>query len=191
MADSPDTAPGPDGLARLAVQAGPNIGSELRIPAPVVTIGRGGPSEVVIDDDSVSTTHARLEWQPEHGGWRLMDLNSTNGTYVEGVRLAPEVPTPLPYGSTVRFGGVRMHFRPVEHADLDGARAAYTAPAAPERLADRTSGFRLPVWLVLLVLVVIALALAVFWLQEGAEPEAEPVPVEATAWVAPPADLAG
>ena len=74
--------------------------------------------DVVVDDDSVSAQHARLEY--DMGGWRITDLQSTNGTAVEGVRLAPGVPTPLPYGVTVRLGGVQLQFREVEHAAVFG-----------------------------------------------------------------------
>ncbi|MBV9108566.1 MAG: FHA domain-containing protein, partial [Gemmatimonadetes bacterium] len=80
-------------LASFGVAAGPRYGEQIPVPAPVVTIGRGGDADVVIDDDSVSAKHARLEF--DLGAWRITDLNSTNGTAIEGVKLAPDVPTPL------------------------------------------------------------------------------------------------
>lgn len=160
-------------LATLAVQEGPRVGTEFPVQQPVVSIGRGGQSDLVIDDDSISTVHARLEY--EHGGWRLTDLGSTNGTVVEGVRLAPHVPTPLPYGSSLRFGGVRLHFRPAEGANPEQARAEYAPPPPPrERVAER-SGFRVPVWLALVLLLLVGLAIFLFgwiWPEPGAEPAA-------------------
>ncbi|MFL5541762.1 MAG: FHA domain-containing protein, partial [Longimicrobiaceae bacterium] len=107
MADLPQAGP----LATFGIAAGPRYGEQIPVPAPVVTVGRGAGCQVVIDDDSVSAQHARLEY--DLGGWRITDLGSTNGTAVEGVKLAPDVPTPLPYGATVRFGGVKLHFRDV------------------------------------------------------------------------------
>src|SRR5680860_930462 len=83
----------PGALALFAYKKGPREGQEIEIAHPVATIGQGAESDIVLLDDSVSTRHARLEYSG--GGWRITDLNSTNGTYVEGVRLAPEVPTPL------------------------------------------------------------------------------------------------
>jgi hypothetical protein len=143
-------------LAALGVLAGPQTGEEVPIRQPVVTVGKGKQNDVVLADDSVSTTHARIEyWE---GAWRITDLNSANGTYVESVRLAPEVPTPLPYGSTVRFGGTRMHFRAVETADPDAARAAYTPPPPTKSVRERGTGLRIPVWLVALLLVLLVLA---------------------------------
>lgn len=162
-------------LAKLTVQKGPDVGHEHTVERPVVTVGKGSQNDVVIVDDSVSTTHARLEY--ERGAWRITDLASTNGTYVEGVKLAPEVPTPLAYGSTVRFGGIQLHFRPVESADPERARAEYVAPEPATRVRDRRSGFRLPLWLLLLILVLLAVAVYLFgWV--FAEPAAEPTAVE-------------
>jgi hypothetical protein len=155
-------------LAALGIQVGPQAGEEVPIRLPVVSIGRGRQNDIVLVDDSVSTTHARLEFGA--GAWRITDLNSVNGTYVEGIRLAPEVPTPLPYGSSVRFGGAKLHFRAVEAADPEAARASYTPPPRQSTLRERRSGMRIPVWLVvlLLVLVVISALLVYSWLVEPA-----------------------
>jgi hypothetical protein len=147
-------------LAAFAVEAGPQPGGELPIHLPVVTIGRGSQNDLVLPDDSVSTTHARLEFQS--GAWSITDLNSINGTFVESVRLAPQVPTPLPYGSTVRFGGARLHFRSVEAADPEAARAAYSPPPRQTTIRERPRGVRIPVWLVVLLLVLLVLGALLF-----------------------------
>lgn len=162
-------------LAAFDVQAGAHAGEEIPIRSPVVRIGKGSQNEIVIPDDSVSTVHAQLEF--DDGGWRLTDLRSTNGTYVEGVRLAPEVPTPLAYMSDVRFGGVKFHFRDVEAADPEAARAKYTPPPETTRLADQRSGFRLPVWVIFVVLLL--LALAIFFLGWVWTPTPSPTPATA------------
>jgi pSer/pThr/pTyr-binding forkhead associated (FHA) protein len=152
MANLPE--PGRTGpLAALALTAGPRYGEELPIPKPIVTVGRAAASDVVIDDDSVSAAHARLEW--DLGAWRITDLGSTNGTAVEGIKLAPNIPTPLPYGATVRVGGVKLQFREVAQANPERARAEYVAPEKPATLREERSGFRFPVWLALLLLVLL------------------------------------
>lgn len=173
-------------LARLAVQKGPAAGTALDVLQPVVTVGKGRQSDVLIDDDSVSTSHATLEY--ERGTWRITDLGSANGTFVEGVRLAPDVPTPLAYGSTVRFGAVQTHFRPVAGADPDAARESFRAPAGPVRLVERRRRLRLPLWLVLLL--VLVLVIAAVWFGLVWQPAPEPAPVEGGAigsLTAPPA----
>lgn len=161
-------------LATLAVRSGPGFGTELAVRQPVVSIGKGARSDVVIDDDSVSSEHAMLEY--DRDGWRITDLGSANGTYVEGERLAPDVPTPLSYGSTVRFGGVQTHFRPVVGADPDTARDAYRPTPPPPRLMERRRGIRLPLWLVMLLVLVIVIAAVWFGLVWSPEPA--PTPVE-------------
>ncbi|HEV2733498.1 MAG TPA: FHA domain-containing protein, partial [Longimicrobiaceae bacterium] len=113
-------------LAAFGIQTGPQAGKEVPVRLPVVRIGRAAGNDVVIPDDSVSASHALLEF--ERDAWRITDLESTNGTYVEGIRLAPQVPTPLGYGASVRFGGIPLHFRAVETADPAAARAQYVAP---------------------------------------------------------------
>lgn len=145
-------------LALFGVLAGPRLGDEFPVLSPVVTIGQGPQNDLVLDDDSVSRNHARLEFRA--GSWLLTDLESTNGTTVEGVRLAPGVPTPLAYANTVRFGGVRLQFREVETADPEAARASYREP--PRQQEERRRHFRLPLWVVLLLLVLIAVAVAIF-----------------------------
>jgi hypothetical protein len=148
-------------LASLALMAGPRYGHELAVPSPVVTVGKAAGCDVVVDDDSVSAQHARLEY--DLGSWRITDLESTNGTAVEGVRLAPGVPTPLPYGATLRLGGVQLQFREVEQADVEAARAQYTAPQVQKTLREERSGARFPVWLVLMIIIVaVAVAIIVY-----------------------------
>lgn len=142
-------------LALFGIVAGPRRGEELPIRSPVVNIGQGPQNDIVLDDDSVSRSHARLEF--ELGSWMLTDLESTNGTEVEGVRLAPGVPTPLAYASTVRFGGVKLQFREVEHADPASARAAFE-PSPPDA-PDRPRHFRLPLWLLVVILLIVAIAI--------------------------------
>jgi pSer/pThr/pTyr-binding forkhead associated (FHA) protein len=183
MAESVHPARGGEPLATFAFTAGPGYGQEVPVPYPVVTLGRGADADVRIDDDSVSDLHARLEY--DMGAWRLTDLESTNGTAVEGVKLTPRVPTPLAYGTTVRLGGVRMQFREVETADPEAARAGYAEPEPEKTLAEERTGFRFPLWLAF-VLLVIAVAVAIilymnFAVQTPAPVEEAPPTVPAAA----------
>lgn len=150
----------PGALALFAVAAGPRFGEQLQVPAPVVHIGRGAQNEVVVDDDSVSAVHARLEY--DIGGWRLTDLDSTNGTSVEGVRLTAQVPTLVQYGATVRLGGVRLQFREVDRVDLDAARAEYVPPKAQPTLREERGRAGFPIWAAVLLLLLVLIAVGVF-----------------------------
>ncbi|HEX8393984.1 MAG TPA: FHA domain-containing protein [Longimicrobium sp.] len=171
-------------LASLARVAGPLQGEELAVPAPVVTLGRASACDVVIDDDSVSARHARLEFAG--GGWSITDLGSVNGTAVGGARLAPEQPTPLPYGATVRLGGVQLQFREVEAANVEAARAEYVAPEAPRTLREQKRG-GFPVWLAVVVLVILAVIAMIVYTMTQATPVSTglvtvPLPVLAMAY---------
>jgi serine phosphatase RsbU (regulator of sigma subunit) len=64
------------------------------------TIGRSAPSEIVLIDSEASRTHCRLVLVGEE--LIVEDLNSTNGTFVDGSRLRD--PTPLPVGAILRVG---------------------------------------------------------------------------------------
>lgn len=143
-------------LAIFDIQQGPLAVSKVPIPAPVVTVGQSASNQVVLADDSVSRRHARLEF--EAGSWHVTDLDSTNGTYLNGTRVPPNVATPLPYGANIRFGAVLARFR-ATGLDVEAERARYTPPSSTPRVADRrASGFRFPLWALLLILVIAALA---------------------------------
>jgi pSer/pThr/pTyr-binding forkhead associated (FHA) protein len=174
MANLPQAGP----LATFGIAAGPRYGEQIPVPAPVVTVGRAAGCEVVIDDDSVSARHARLEY--DLGAWRITDLASTNGTAIEGVRLAPDVPTPLPYGATVRFGGVKLQFREMADVDVEAARAGWVEPEKAATLKEERRGFRFPLWLAALVVILLAL-LAYAIVQMASPPARVPVPVPSTA----------
>jgi hypothetical protein len=70
-----------------------------RCPYAELVVGRSRRCDVVFGDNAVSRRHARFERAA--GGWYVRDLGSTNGTYVEDVRVdrAPVAP-----GSRVRLG---------------------------------------------------------------------------------------
>jgi pSer/pThr/pTyr-binding forkhead associated (FHA) protein len=107
-----NTPPGPEAapLASLLFRSGDLKGQRLPIKVPVANIGRGDYNDVVIADPSVSTMHAKL--QRRESIWILADLGSTNGTYVEGERLAGE--SALTPGTTLRFGDVIALFEPLD-----------------------------------------------------------------------------
>ena len=69
-------------------------------------VGRAETSvkcDVPIAHGTTSTRHASLTCN--NGQVSVSDMKSTNGTYVNGRRLDPNVPTPLNDGDKIRFGG--------------------------------------------------------------------------------------
>ncbi len=71
------------------------------------TVGRGQGNDVVIDSNSISRQHARLQRTPE--GVYVSDLGSTNKTFVNGV--LAEGPVLLHHNDVVRFGDIEADFR--------------------------------------------------------------------------------
>ncbi|MEO7822035.1 MAG: FHA domain-containing protein [Gemmatimonadaceae bacterium] len=81
---------------------------EFRIERPVASIGRGDQNDVRIAHESVSASHATLVRKGET--WFVLDLGSSNGTFVDGLRVAGE--RELPAGSTLTLGTVKLKFQP-------------------------------------------------------------------------------
>jgi len=65
-----------------------------------LSFGRDATNDVVIDADSISRRHAVFEWDGSR--WRVRDLNSKNGTSLNGKRVRPD--GPLKPGDVLRFG---------------------------------------------------------------------------------------
>ena len=91
--------------AKLIQQAGDAPGQEFALGA-VAVIGRSSGADVVLTDGQVSKRHAEL--RQDGDGWLLTDLGSTNGTYLSGQRLAPNLPVRLASGSVVRVGQTEL-----------------------------------------------------------------------------------
>lgn len=69
-----------------------------------LTIGRGATCDVTIRDASVSSHHATLEIDRLAAEFHLIDEHSRNGTFVDGVRLAPRTRRSIWAGVRVGFG---------------------------------------------------------------------------------------
>jgi predicted Zn finger-like uncharacterized protein len=82
----PQLAPlAPNRRYSLAVIMGANAGQIYTVGKPRIVLGRGTESDVQLHDSEVSRKHAMLEIRGDDGV--LIDLGSTNGTYVDGVRV--------------------------------------------------------------------------------------------------------
>ncbi len=110
---------------------GAERGRAFEVTSLLTHIGRGAHNDIVLDDDSVSDSHAKL--QRRDNRWILNDVGSTNGTYAGGERLTGEVE--LRGDTDIRFGGAKFMFKPARlvRTPSGGTRvvAAFTKKKTP------------------------------------------------------------
>lgn len=111
-AAAPQAAPaasGGGGTARqLVITSGVATGTAIPLDDEVITIGRSGDSTLVIVDEYTSTYHARLA--RTGNDWILTDLDSTNGTRLDGTKVTKPVVVPL--CTPVTIGTTTFELRP-------------------------------------------------------------------------------
>lgn len=93
----------------LVVLSSPAIepGTERELDSTPVTLGRASENDLVLDtDEFASVHHARIE--PRRDGIWLTDLESTNGTFVNGIKLTK--PQKLTSGDVIRVGETDLRF---------------------------------------------------------------------------------
>lgn len=99
----------PRGVPRvLSIVQGAQTGESAELAPGLVLIGRGADCQLILDDDYVSTRHARVV--AADGGIYVEDLGSTNGTYVNGSRIT--APTTISTSDTVRIGKTILKLEP-------------------------------------------------------------------------------
>jgi pSer/pThr/pTyr-binding forkhead associated (FHA) protein len=84
----------------VLVVEGANSGERADLAQAPILIGRGSDAAIRLDDDYVSTRHARIASSGDQ--WFVEDLGSTNGTYIGSVRITQ--PTTITLGTQVRIG---------------------------------------------------------------------------------------
>ncbi len=103
--------------------------------AEVTSVGRQMGVTLLIDHASVSRRHAEISYS--HGRFLLRDLGSSNGTFINGVRLLKDSPHTLEVGQRVRFGKVEFTFQ--ERAIEQPAEPSQ--PAGTAYLRELATGF--------------------------------------------------
>ena len=92
----------------LLITQGNQTGESAELAGGLILIGRGADCQLILDDDYVSTRHARVV--SGESGIYAEDLGSTNGTYVNGQRIT--APTTISMSDTVRIGKTIMKLEP-------------------------------------------------------------------------------
>src|SRR5690349_17639451 len=119
---------------RVEVTSGPDAGRTFEIESGQGVIGRSADADLTLTDALSSSRHARLDVTAN--GATVTDVGSTNGTTVDGSRIAPVTPTPLADGTRIGIGGsiLTVSAVPGSVAGAAGPETTIgaTPPAAPE-----------------------------------------------------------
>lgn len=94
---------------KLLAVSGPLMGKEFLIQSENFTMGSGANNDLVLADKTVSRRHCEIRLSTE--GYCIRDLDSTNGTYVQGVKIQAAY---LSTGSELQLGETRLVFCPLQ-----------------------------------------------------------------------------
>lgn len=92
---------------KLVVTEGDLAGKIMRLDRREITIGRSDGSDLVVDDEYASSNHAKLVLI--NNDWLIQDLNSTNGTFLDGQRVG--TPAVVKLNTRVRVGKTVFELR--------------------------------------------------------------------------------
>ncbi len=113
--------------AKLVVHQGTQAGTTFPLIGDVVILGREEDVGISIHDPEVSRRHARISRQA--GRYVLEDMNSTNGTYLNGVQITG--PQPLHAGDRISMGQTVLVFQIEPETVAAQPTAAPVQPAPP------------------------------------------------------------
>jgi len=100
----------PSGSALLIVRRGPTVGARFLLDIPLTVAGRHPDADIFLDDVTVSRRHAEIV--RDGVTFTVRDLDSLNGTYLDGERTSEGA---LTDGSEIQIGKYRMTFYPSRH----------------------------------------------------------------------------
>ena len=90
---------------------GQERGNRIDLRTLPVTVGKAQAyADIILSDPSISRVHARI-YKGEDGSIEIRDLDSTNGTWINGVRLMPNEKKAVHRGDEVRFGNMEYEYR--------------------------------------------------------------------------------
>lgn len=114
--------------ALLVLQEGPGAGRTYPLDPfkqPTLTVGRSAECDIALQDGRASRRHAEIRWDGRQ--WLVVDRNSTNGTYVNGLRVTR--PYDLRWGDRLTIGETTMVLREPGSAAADVQSPAIAGPS--------------------------------------------------------------
>jgi len=97
--------------ARIRVIDGPDLGVEVTVPPVGAVVGADPSADLTLADDAVSGRHCAVV--PTESGFDVSDLDSSNGTFMDGVALTRAL---VPMGAVLRLGTSLLQLMPAEES---------------------------------------------------------------------------
>ncbi len=138
-------APRPSGQDQIQVLYQGKTIQSLSVKPGSITVGREAGNDLVISDPQASRHHIRIEYDGR--AYKIVDLNSRNGTFLEDAKLLPGIPEAWHPEKAVRIGATYIRIVPavaeqstsIMPAAKSTARDAGQRPAQPEQPATPVS----------------------------------------------------
>jgi len=108
-------------MASITVVSGPNAGDYYPLGKRIWVFGRGENVPAQIVDDKVSRKHLQLRPNTDRGGYVALDMNSSNGTLINGRRLESGTEIELVDEDEIELGTSKLIFSTTEFADRESA----------------------------------------------------------------------
>lgn len=129
-------------VAKLMFTEGPKAGQELFVETFEITLGRSKKADIFLDDERLSRIHAKITRVGM--GYRLIDMNSRNGTYVNGMRILEH---PLSSFDEIQIGSSKIKFliHDIMASEAQRAQLAVvdqTGTLSPSAAAEQTKSLQ-------------------------------------------------
>lgn len=119
-------------MASIFVSSKDNPSEYLPLGQRTNVIGRAESLLLQVLDNQVSRKHLQIRYDPETGGYLALDMNSSNGVFVNGVKIDKEVL--LKDGDTIRIGNSHLFFTDMDFDDAESALHHFKRPGERSRL---------------------------------------------------------
>ncbi len=129
-----------DTIKALFKLTGPNIEVTRLVDTNGLKIGRLADNDFALDHREISRQHIRVIWRQDT--YFVEDLNSSNGSWLNEVRLEPREPVELNVGDVIRFGPYIMRLESWIESELEPVRMQYPE-ASDVALEARQNGHRI------------------------------------------------